>query len=141
MIKILVPVDGSESSLRMIDYLIGWLGRLKGPGIIHLINVQPALNRDVGMFISGDQMREFHRDEGTKALQAGRDKLDAAGLDYKFHIGVGDPAEVIAQFARDNECDQIAMGTRGLGNLASFLHSSVTAKVLQLSDVPVLLIK
>lgn len=141
MLKLLVPVDGSENSIRLVDYLVKWLGRLAEPAEIHLINIQPALHGEVGMFISKEQMREYHHDEGIKALQAARDRLDEADVDYTFHISVGDPAEVIVQFAREHHCDQIVMGTRGMGHFASLLLGSVASKVIQLADVPVMLIK
>lgn len=141
MLKLLVPVDGSENSLRLVEYLIKWLGRLAEPVDLHLINVQPGLHGDVGMFLSHEQMRDYHHDEGIKALQAARDRLDAAGVLYTFHISVGDPAELIVQFARDQQCDQIVMGTRGLGRLGSLLLGSVASRVIQLADVPVMLIK
>lgn len=141
MLKLLVPVDGSENSLRLVEYLIKWLGRLAEPVDLHLINVQPSLHGDVGMFLSSEQIRDYHHDEGIEALRAARDILDAAGVLYTFHISVGDPAEVIVQFAHDQQCDQIVMGTRGLGGLARLLLGSVASRVIQLADVPVMLIK
>lgn len=141
MLKLLVPVDGSENSLRLVEYLIKWLGRLAEPVDLHLINVQPSLHGDVGMFLSSEQIRDYHHDEGIKALRAARDILDAAGVLYTFHISVGDPAELIVQFAHDQQCDQIVMGTRGLGSLARLLLGSVASRVIQLADVPVMLIK
>ncbi|MEY2680029.1 MAG: hypothetical protein RL661_260 [Pseudomonadota bacterium] len=141
MLKLLVPVDGSENSTRLADYLVKWLERLAEPAEIHLINVQPALHGEIGMFISKDQIRDYHHDEGTKALQVARDRLDQAEVHYTFHISVGDPAEVIVQFATEHHCDQIVMGTRGMGKFASLLLGSVASKVIQLADIPVMLIK
>ena len=141
MLKMLVPVDGSENSVRSIDYLIQWLARLSEPVDIHLINVQHALHGEVGMFLSSEQIRSYHHDEGVKALAVARQKLDEANLDYTVHIGIGDPAEVVIQYAREKNCDQIVMSTRGLGKIASLLLGSVASKIIQLSDVPVLLTK
>ena len=142
MLKLLVPVDGSDNAVRLVEYLARqWLPRLAEAVDLHLINVQPALHGEVGMFISKEQMREYHHDEGIKALQAARDTLDRADVDYTFHISVGDPAEIIVRFAREHHCDQIVMGTRGMGNFASLLLGSVASKVIQLADVPVMLIK
>lgn len=141
MLKLLVPVDGSQNSTRSIGYLIQWLNRLAEPADIHLLNVQPGLHGDVGMFLSHEQIRNYHHDEGVKALQTAREQLDAAHVDYTFHISVGDPAEVIVQFARDQHCDQIVMGTRGLGKFSILLLGSVASKVIQLAEIPVMLIK
>jgi len=141
MLKLLVPVDGSQNSTRSIGYLIQWLNRLAEPADIHLLNVQPGLHGDVGMFLSHEQIRDYHHDEGIKALNSAREQLDAAHVDYTFHISVGDPAEVIVQFARDQHCDQIVMGTRGLGKFSILLLGSVASKVIQLAEIPVMLIK
>ncbi|HEX9811647.1 MAG TPA: universal stress protein [Burkholderiales bacterium] len=46
-----------------------------------------------------------------------------------------------SQYAREKRCDQIYIGTRGLGPITGMLLGSVTTKVLHLSDVPVLLVK
>ncbi|MFM8443594.1 MAG: universal stress protein [Methylococcus sp.] len=141
MLKLLVPVDGSQNSTRLIGFLIQWLNRLAEPADIHLLNVQPSLHGDVGMFLSHEQIRDYHHDEGIKALKSAREQLEAASVDYTFHIGVGDPAEMIVQFARDHQCDQIVMGTRGLGKFSILLLGSVASKVIQLAEIPVMLIK
>jgi nucleotide-binding universal stress UspA family protein len=141
MLKLLVPVDGSENSTRLADYLVKWLERLAEPAEIHLINVQPALHGEIGMFISKDKIRDYHHDEGIKALQAVRDRLEQADVNYTFHISVGDAAEVIVQFANEHQCDQVVMGTRGMSKFASLLLGSVASKVIQLADIPVMLIK
>ena len=141
MLKLLVPVDGSENSVRLAEYLVKWLQRLAEPAEVRLINVQPALHGEIGMFLSKEQIRNYHHDEAIQALQAARDRLDQANVSYTFHISVGDPAEVIVQFAREQQCDQIVMGTRGMGKFASLLLGSVASKVIQLAEIPVMLIK
>lgn len=141
MLKLLVPVDGSENSVRMIDHLLTRMGWFKGPAEIHLLNVQHPVHGEVGMFLDSGQIRDFHREEGLKALEAVRRKLDGAGLAYQCHIGVGEPAEVIVQYAREKGCGEIVLGARGLGSLASLLLGSVASRVIQLSDVPVLVVK
>ncbi len=142
MLRILVPVDGSETSLRAIDFLLKKIGWYKNTVEIHLVNVQHALHGDISMFVGREQLAQFHHDEGVKALQAACARLDAAGLSYVFHIGVGeDPAVIIAHYARDKECDQILMGTHGRGAVGGMLMGSITRKVLHLTAVPLLLVK
>ena len=76
-----------------------------------------------------------------KALATSMKKLDAAGVAYVHHIAVGEAAEVIVQFAEEKHCDEILMGTRGLGGAVSLLLGSVATKVIHLAKVPVLLVK
>lgn len=141
MLRLLVPVDGSAASERAIDHLLKKVGWYKNTIEIHLLNVQHPLHGDVTMFVSQDQIKQFHHDEGLKALQAARDKLDAAGVPYVSHIGVGEPAPVITHYAREKQCDQIFMGTHGRGTVTGMLMGSVTTKVIHLTDIPVLLVK
>jgi nucleotide-binding universal stress UspA family protein len=109
---------------------------------VHLLNVQPPIvSGNVTMFIKREQLEEYYRDEGLKALAEPRRRLDAAAVSYTFHIGVGDPAETIAKYAHDKQCDQIVMGTRGMGRVAGMLLGSVATKVIHLSAVPVLLVR
>jgi nucleotide-binding universal stress UspA family protein len=142
MAKLLVPVDGSENSLRAVDFVIKKAGWYREPVEIHLLNVQPPIvSGNVTMFISQDQLNDYYQEEGLKALESARRKLEAAKVPYQHHILVGDPAEMIARFARERGCDQILMGTRGLGAIGSLLLGSVATKVIHLADVPVLLVK
>jgi nucleotide-binding universal stress UspA family protein len=141
MLRILVAVDGSESSDRAVSHLLRKLGWYKEGAEIHLLNVQSALPTDVSRFITAEQLEGFHRERGEEALASARRILDAAKVAYLTHIGIGEPAHVIAHYANERKIDQIVMGTRGLGSVAGLVMGSVTTKVLSLTDVPVLLIK
>jgi nucleotide-binding universal stress UspA family protein len=48
---------------------------------------------------------------------------------------------MIAQYAKEKGCDQIVMGTRGLGTVQGLLLGSVATKVIHLANVPVMLVK
>jgi len=134
--KILVPVDGSEHALRAIDDLIGGMSGSHAPEL-HLLNVQHPLIGDVGRFLDHEQISGYHREAGLKALAAARKKLDDAGVPYAVHISVGEPADIIVQYAKEKGCDEIVMGARGHGVIATLLLGSVARSVREHAGIPV----
>lgn len=142
MPKVLVAVDGSENSDRVVEFLLKQNGWYRNPAELHLLNVQlPIMGVNVKLFISSDSLNAYYRDEGAAALKRARARLDAAGIPYLHHIGVGGPAETIVEYAQAKDCDQILMGSRGLGSVTGLVLGSVATKVLHLTHVPVTLIR
>ena len=114
----------------------------RDPISVHLLNVQAqVLSGAVKMFISQQQLNDYYREEGVKALASARVLLDQAGIDYQHHIGVGEIAATIVSYARDKRCQQIVIGSRGGGGFTGALLGSTAIRVAQLTDVPVLLVK
>ncbi|BAL22813.1 universal stress protein [Azoarcus sp. KH32C] len=141
MLKILVPIDGSDNSNRALDHLLTL--RANGSALdIHLLNVQiPIDSGHARMFVSHDDIESWHRDEGLKALAGARARLDAAGIPYTHHIAVGHVADTIVRFANEHHFDKILMGTHGHGGLLQTLLGSVAKAVLERSPIPVTLVK
>ena len=143
MLKFLIPVDGSEPSMEAVKQLRTYLGWLKEDVEFHLLNVQPPMpygNR-VSSVVGRSTVANYQQEEGSAALKPARKLLDAAKIRYQHHVGVGDPAEVITQYAKEHGCDQIIMNTRGMGSVSGALLGSVATKVVHASPVPVLLMK
>lgn len=141
MQKVLVAIDGSESALHAVEHVIKRLAASKDESQVLLVNVQYPLHGGISTFIEAGQIKQYHHEEGMKALEAARKKLDAAAMPYQTHLFVGEPADVIARFAREQGCEEIVIGTRGLSGISSLLMGSVATKVIHLADVPVLLVK
>jgi nucleotide-binding universal stress UspA family protein len=143
MLKLLVPVDGSGHSGRTIEYLLKQLEWYKDGAEIHLLNVQHPMpyGSRVSSVIGHDKINQYHHDEGMEALKTAMQKLDVAKVKYYHHIGVGDEAETIVKYAEEKDCDQIFMGTRGMGTVSNLLLGSVATKVIHLAKVPVVLVK
>ncbi|MCG6933519.1 MAG: universal stress protein [Gallionella sp.] len=140
--KILVPVDGSANALRAVDYVVRNIAELKEVPQLRLLNVQRNVAQgNVKLFIDKETINDYCREQGMAALQSARAAFDAAGLSYQYRISIGNTAEAIAQYALDQQADQIVMGRKGLGGLQSLLLGTVVKKVLQLADCPVVLIK
>jgi len=141
MPKVLVPVDGSAYTDRVIDLLLRQI-ESDGPMELHLLNVQiPVVSGHARMFVSAEDVKAYHREEGLQALKSARNKLDAAGIKYTWHIAVGHIADTIIRFAQENAVDRIVMGTHGRSALTHLLLGSVASAVSGSADVPVTLVK
>jgi len=142
MLKVLVPVDGSKDSDRAVAYAIGFVANSKAPVELHVLNVQlPIVSGGVRMFFKHEEIEAYYQDSGQEALRAARERLDQAGQAYVQHVRVGPYGETIVAYAKEQRCDHIVMGTRGLGAMSGMVLGSVASKVIYLAEVPVTLVK
>jgi nucleotide-binding universal stress UspA family protein len=140
--KILVPVDGTASASRAVEYVIASRDWLKETPQVLLINVQWKIAvGNVKLFISRQTIEDFYREQGAAALKEPREMLDAAGMAYSYHISVGGPPAAIIDYAVRQGADQIVLGADRKRTLTTLLLGSVADRVARLSDIPVLLVK
>ncbi len=136
--NILVPIDGSPNSLRALKHAAE---RFRDSSFAHLLllNVQPALppSRHAPKSLIKDHQQRMSQE----ALEPARALAERLGVMFDCYLRVGEPAEVIANFAQRTRCTEIIMGTRGLGRVRGLLLGSVTTKVIHLAAVPVTLVK
>lgn len=138
--KILLPVDGSDCSLRAVDHLVAHCGWYRDVPEIHLLHVHPPIPVGrVQAHVGAETLRAHYLEESQQELLPAQQKLDAAGRFHTTHVHVGQPAEVIANVARDLGCDLIVMGTHGRGAVAGLIVGSVANRLLHLSPCPVML--
>jgi len=140
--RILVPVDGSETAVRAVDYALHLARGSRGPVELHLLTVQPPIvSGGVRMFFKHEEIEAYYQDSGQEALRAAREQLDKAGQAYVQHVRVGPIGETIVAYANEKHCDHIVMGSRGLGAISGMVLGSAATKVIHLADVPVTLVK
>lgn len=137
----LIPVDESEVAIKPVDWLIANREQWRELPEIHLLNVQASLPRDIGRFINADQIREFHSETGMSELKTAQEKLVAAGITPQVHVLVGEAASTISNFAEQQHCTQILIGTRGHSGFTGTLLGSVATKLANLSKIPLLLVR
>ena len=142
MTTLLIPVDGSDYSLKAVDYAASRARESKSPVEVHLLNVQMQIaSVNVKLFVSAESLESYYRDEGNRALEAPLARAKNAGLNVTPHIGVGDPAKITMDYANEQKADEIVMGSHGRGALSGAVLGSVAQKVVHLSSVPVVLVK
>jgi nucleotide-binding universal stress UspA family protein len=141
--KILLAVDGSKNSLVAVNSMIEHAGWYRSKPTVELVTVHLPLPKlpNMRLVVSKAQIQRYYDEEGQKALAAAKKKLDAAGIRYQAGVLVGAIAESIVKQAKSARCDLICIGTRGMSNVAKVLVGSTATKLLQLSDIPVLLVK
>ncbi|MGS7252422.1 universal stress protein [Pseudomonas anuradhapurensis] len=144
MHKILVAVDGSEHSERAVRYLIGLIqdgGLLGGNVEVHLLNVQPLLPTRIANDMSEDELDRYYGDKSAEDSRKAEVLLKQEGIAFAMHALQGDAASQIVACSHFLECDSIILGSHGSGFLAGIFLGSVAAKVIQLSDIPITLVK
>jgi nucleotide-binding universal stress UspA family protein len=139
--RLLLPVDGSEPSLRAVDHAMALAQTLSAPASIVLLNVQSRFSGDVQLFIGGDELHRYHEDEGRKQLAAAEARVAAAGLASESHIVIGAVVESIDLASEQYDCQAIVIGGRGLGGIAGVLLGSVANQLLQVARRPVILVR
>ena len=132
--KLLVPIDGSGSSLRALK----WAGSIQNTAVL-VLNVQPGMPRS--RFVSKAMIAEHQRRAADEVFAAARPLIKRLKLDVRTYRAIGDPAATIVAFAKKHRCHAIVMGSRGQGLIAASLLGSVATKVVFLAQCPVTLVK
>lgn len=143
MPKILIAVDGSAHAKKAARWLVAQSKLFRAPAEILLLTVHLPVPQIHGLsrVIGKKGLERYYQEEGELALADCRSILDAAGIAYESEVAVGDVAGTIVAKAQEHACDQIVMGTRGMGATANALLGSVATRVLHLADIPVTLIR
>ena len=141
--RILIAVDGSEGAMKAVRHVIGLRDDLRDPQSldVHLLSMQRPLSGDVNRFLSGQTLDDYHRERCEAALAPARAALDAAGLPHKDHWRMGEPGVGIADVAREQACDMIVVGARGLDAPSTVLVGSVAQSTIEHAAMPVLVVK
>lgn len=141
MLKALLPVDGSRTSLRAVEHVIK-LARACEPMAVLLVNVQvPPDSWEVQSFLKASEIQAIQDGKGNDALDAAGKLLDAAGVAYERCVLHGPVAESIVAQAHQAGCDKIIMGAHGESLLEEILIGSVTQEVIRCTDIPVTVVK
>ena len=137
--KILVPVDGSAAALRALEFAKRRKQDAQGGITILVLNVQ--LRLPPSRYVTRSMIKDHYRLTATLALRSAKSAARRLGLGASFYSRQGEAAPSIARFAKTMNCKEIIMGTRGRSRVASFVLGSVALRVVQLSGVPVTLVK
>jgi nucleotide-binding universal stress UspA family protein len=139
--KILLPVDGSAFTKKMLAYLATH-PELFGPGNSYtLLAVQQPLPPRARAAVGAEIAQGFYAEEGEKVTTPVAKFLGQHGLPVKVVQKVGSAADIIAKTATAGKFDLVVMGSHGHGALGNLVMGSVATKVLAHCQTPVLLVR
>lgn len=139
--KILVAVDGSSYTKRMLAYLAAhdeWLGPQHSYTVLTV--VQPVPPRAAAV-LAKDVLTSHYDEEAEKVLKPIRAFMGKQGLSVSFVSNTGPVAETIAAAADKGKYDLLMMGSHGHGSLANLVLGSVATRVMAQCGTPVLLVR
>lgn len=140
--KILLPIDGSKSSLNAAKYISKMAKNSRSPVSVTLISVHDDIGLGhVKQFVAKSVVDDYLRELSERELKAAQKVLDAASVKHNMIIKRGHVAEEIMALANKDKVDMIVMGAKGRSGFVDVLIGSVAQRVSSSAKQPVLLIK
>ena len=143
--RILVPIDGSPTSLRGLREAVAIARLTKGRiRLLHVIDEMAVAG--IGGAFEGfrPDWLEALRTDGEKLLQDAKLQAEAEGVQAEtlLHDGISPRlADVVVDEAEQWQADLIVLGTHGRRGIGRFLMGSGAENILRLAKVPVLLVR
>ena len=139
--KILVPIDGSENSMRALSHGLFLSSNLKIKlTIIFVIEVPPFVYVQSQKVVNS-VMASLEK-EAKDVLEEGRNQAKKYDVEPEILFLEGNNiASIIIEHGEKNNFDLIVIGSKGKGKLKSSLLGSVSNKVIHHSKSPVYVVK
>lgn len=137
---VLVTTDGSEIAERAAPYA-GDLAERYG-ATLHVLTAVDV-HAEAGPFDAGGLTEEFIEQlesQGREALDRFDDALGEVDVERRRSVERGTPHECIDEYADENDVDLLVIASEGQNNLVGQRLGSVTTRVLNTVDVPVLVV-
>ena len=139
--KILVPVDFSENSQKVLRMAADVAGRFKAELIV--VFVVQSFDDYSGFFVPHIPIIQLE-EEMVKSAEEKMKSFAAETLNgsvpHTTAVLSGDVVEEINRFAGEEKADMIVMGTHGYKGLDKILFGSVAEKIVKTAPCPVLTI-
>ena len=136
--KILLPVDGSDCSVKAAEYALAFI-RPKGSDILLL-----HCHKPFPIFLGEPYFQEVHdrvMNRAREVLATFTRMFEGVGIEFDERILEGRPGETICRTAAIEKSDLIIMGSRGFTDLKGLFLGSVAHRVLHGAPCPVLVVR
>jgi nucleotide-binding universal stress UspA family protein len=139
--KILLAVDGSEYTKRMLAYLGAHEELVGSNSQFTFLTAVAPVPPHVTQFVGADALASYYADQAEAVLQPIRRYAAQHGWQWTTRHDIGHAAEVIATAASSGEHELLVIGSHGHGALKSMVLGSVAAGVLARCKTPVLIVR
>ena len=139
--KILLAVDGSKYTKKMLAYLTTHDEIFSANNEYTVLTVQPALPPRARAAVGKEVVNSYYADETDKVIAPVAKFLARHGINAKSEWKVGPTGETIAMYADDGKFDLLVMGSHGHGALGNLVMGSVATQVLAHCKGPVLMVR
>ncbi len=139
--KILLAVDGSEFTKKMLAYLSTHAELLSPSNSYTLLTVQAQLPPRARAAVGKEVVESYQREESEKVLSPVSKFLLRHDVNAKALAKVGHAGEIISKTADSGKFDLVVMGSHGHGTWGNLIMGSVATQVLAHCKVPVLLVR
>lgn len=137
--RILVPVNGSDTTARTIAAIVAEKERFGGPlTLLHVVDADKLAYRMIPDF-QVEMIRESARKAGEQLLVRLQRTLAEAGLSAETRLELGPPRQVVCQIANEEGYQLVILGRRGTGEIRDVLFGTLTNYALHKVRCPVLL--
>jgi len=136
--KILVAVDGSESSKKAFDKSVFLAQKCNSK----LFVVHVVLDWEYG----GDSAATFEligelRAKGSELLKQCKNQALQSSVQVETVLEQGDYAHEIIEVSKRKDCELIIMGSRGMSPIKELVLGSVSLKVMHHASCPVMVVR
>jgi len=139
--KILLPVDGSDYTRRMLDYVAQHPELLAPTHEYDLFTAVVPIPAHATRFLDRATIDDYYRDQAEQVLAPVRGIAERHGWKGQASHGVGHPADAIVARAQASGAELIVMGSHGHTAFGNIALGSVTNAVLARCRIPVLVIR
>jgi nucleotide-binding universal stress UspA family protein len=136
--KILVAVDGSKQSDKVIDKTIEYVGLVDAK--VLLVHCHRKFSTILGQPYREKEIPIIKR-RSQQLIDPYIERLQKHGIAVEQRLMEEPAGTAITDIATIEKCNLIIMGSRGLTNLAGLLVGSVTNRVLHTAPCSVLVVK
>lgn len=140
--KILVAIDGSENSIRALNYAIALAGKMTEPSSLVLVNAHDDISlRGASQFVGKEAVKDYLDDLSKGELAEAVALAEKSPVPFETTFARGQVAQAIVKVASERAVDLIVLGSKGRSALRDLLIGSVATRVIAMAEIPVTLIK